>query len=370
MSKKAFLALLLTAAMLLSGCSLVKIDKNVDNLLTIIDVNGSLVNKEVFNNTFSYNLYIEQYYASMLAAFGGDGTVDNNAVLESTIDTIVKSLVTTQKSTELGFDQLTEEDEALIRANAEAQYAEELESVKSYYFANSELGEEELTAAVLEYAENAGITVDALIVNERAAYVANRLRASVTDKVSITSADIQSKLDALIAAEKETYAASPAVFGSSRNLGQETYYTPAGYRTVSVIELKKPTEEGAEDTAKTEIEALSARVAAGESFDTLSESVKTYAVCAQSTDVDAAVVEAAMALTAAGNVSAVVETQTGYALVRFDAELAEGAVALEQVADTLYDTVLAEAQDAAYNTAVESWIAEADVKIYRENLAF
>jgi len=370
MSKKAILALLLTAVMVLSGCSLVKIDKNVDNLLTIIDVNGSLVNKEVFNNTYNYNMYIEQYYASMLASFGGDGTVDANAVMESTIDTIVTSLVTSQKSTELGFDKLTEEDEAQIRANAEKQYAEELEYVKSTYLSGFEGTEEELNAEALKYAETSGMTVETLTVNERSSFISQRLRASVTDGITIASDDIQAKLDALITDEKETYAATPAVFGSSHNLGQVTYYTPAGYRTISVIELKKPTEEGAEDTAKTEIEALSARIAAGEAFDKLSDAVKSYAVCAQSTDLDSAIVEAAMALTAAGDVSAVVETENGYALVRYDAEMAESMATLEEVGDDLYDTVLKEAQDAAYNAAVEGWIAEADVKIYRENLTF
>ena len=98
MSKKSLLALLLAAVMVLSGCSLVMKDQEVDNLLTIIDVNGTLVNKQVFNNTYEYNLYVEQYYASMLASFGGDGSVDADKVLENTVDTIITSLVTTQKT--------------------------------------------------------------------------------------------------------------------------------------------------------------------------------------------------------------------------------------------------------------------------------
>ena len=191
MSKKSLLALLLVAVMALSGCSLVMKDQEVDNLLTIIDVNGTLVNKQVFANTYEYNLYIEQYYASMLASFGGDGTVDTDAVLQSTIDTIITSLVTSQKCAELGFDQLTAEDEAQVQADAQVAYEEELEYVKEYYFANTELSGEELEAAVAEQAAASGVTLEVMVENARATLISDRLRASVTDLVTVTDEDIQ-----------------------------------------------------------------------------------------------------------------------------------------------------------------------------------
>ncbi|MBQ1945941.1 MAG: peptidylprolyl isomerase [Clostridia bacterium] len=369
MSKKSLLALLLVAVMALSGCSLVMKDQEVDNLLTIIDVNGTLVNKQVFANTYEYNLYIEQYYASMLASFGGDGTVDTDAVLQSTIDTIITSLVTSQKCAELGFDQLTAEDEAQVQADAQVAYEEELEYVKEYYFANTELSGEELEAAVAEQAAASGVTLEVMVENARATLISDRLRASVTDLVTVTDEDIQAELDALIAEEKTGYENNLAAYGLAvNNSTAAIYYTPAGYRTVKLIETTKPTEEGAEDTAKTEIEALAARLQAGEAFDTLSETVATKVVCEVSTDLDAAIVDAAMRIPAAGEVSPVVETATGYALIQYVEDVAENTVTLDEVRDSLYEGVLTEKQDAAYEEAVAAWIAEADVKIYTENI--
>lgn len=369
MSKKSLLALLLAAVMVLSGCSLVMKDQEVDNLLTIIDVNGTLVNKQVFNNTYEYNLYIEQYYASMLASFGGDGTVDSQKVLNDTIDGIITSIVSNQKCTELGFDQLTAEDEAQIQADGQAAYDEELEYIKEYYFTGSELTGEELDAAIAEQAQATGITLDIMVQNARSTLISDRLRASVTDSVTITDADIQAELDALIAEDKADYESNPASYGIAANNGYaENYYIPAGYRTVRIIELTKPTEEGTEDTAKTEIEALCARAAAGEAFETLSDKVETMVISESSTDFDAVVVEAAMRLPAAGDVSPVIETETGYTLIQYVEDVAEKTATLEEMRDTLHDSVLAAAQDAAYEAALASWIEAANVKIYTENL--
>ncbi len=373
MSKKSLFALLLAAVMVLSGCSLVMKDEAVDNLLTIIDVNGTLVNKQIFYNTYDYNLYVEQYYASMLASFGGDGTVGTDAVLQTTIDTIVSSLVCNHKSAELGLDQLSEADEAQIQIDGQAAYEEELAYIKDIYFADSELSEEEINAAVLEQAASTGVSLELMVENARSTLISERLRASVTDAVTITDEDIQAELDSLIADRKSTYESSLTSYATAVNNGSAIYYTPAGYRSIKLIEIAKPVaEEGAEapaeDTAKAEIDALAARAAAGEAFDTLSDTVAENLVCEGATHLDTAIVEAAMSLAAAGDISAVVETETGYALVQYVEDIAEKSATLEEVRDSLYDSVLATAQDEAYEAAVAAWIEAADVKIYTENI--
>lgn len=369
MSKKSLLAFILVAVMMLSGCSLVMKDQEVDNLLTIIDVNGSLVNKEVFLNTYEYNLYVEQYYASMLAAFGGDGSVDADEILQNTIETIVSSLVKSQKSAELGFDQLTVEDEAQVQAEGEIAYQEELDYIQEYYFATTELTGDELKAAVEEQAAAGGVTLEMMVDNARSNLISSRLRASVTDLVTITDEDIQAKLDTLIEQEKAAYENNIAAFGQVVNSSDAAiYYTPAGYRTIQLIEIAKPAEENAEDTAKSEIEALAARIQAGETFETLSDSIVTKAVCDSSTDLDAVVVEAAMRLSSAGDVSGVIETASSYVLIQYVEEIAEKTATLDEMRDSLYETVLTEKQDAAFEAAVASWIEAADVKIYAENI--
>ena len=156
MKKKTLFALLLAAVMLLSGCSLVLKDSAVDAKQTIIDVNGEQVDKQTFLNAYNYTLTMQQYYAQMLQQFGGDGTVDEASILQSTLDNYISSLVLSQKAKELGFDQFTDAELAELQAQAQEEYDTQLESIRTTYFADSELEGDALTAEVTAYAKANG----------------------------------------------------------------------------------------------------------------------------------------------------------------------------------------------------------------------
>ena len=258
MKKKTLFALLLAAVMLLSGCSLVLKDSAVDAKQTIIDVNGEQVDKQTFLNAYNYTLTMQQYYAQMLQQFGGDGTVDEASILQSTLDNYISSLVLSQKAKELGFDQFTDAELAELQAQAQEEYDTQLESIRTTYFADSELEGDALTAEVTAYAEANGYTLDYQLDTAKSNKISERLKASVTDTVTITDDDLQAALDKEVASEKETFASTPAAYGTRVNAGTTVYYTPAGYRTIRVISVDKPTEEGASsDEAKQQIDALS-----------------------------------------------------------------------------------------------------------------
>lgn len=370
MTRKSLLALLLVSCMLLSGCSLVLKDQAVDNQLPIIEVNGQIIDKMTFNSVYEYNVYMEEYYNSMLASmFGSASQVDANAILEDTISSYVTSIVTGNKAAELGFDKFTAKEEAELDAQAQAEYDENLTMIQDMYFAGSELTGEELAAEVAAYAARNGLTLDESKRSVRSAKIEERLIASVTDLVAdVDDVEIQALLDSKIAEEKEDYASSLSVWGASRNNGNDTYYTPAGYRAVRALEIAKPAEGDAAE-AKAQADALHARITAGEGIDTLGETVNTYAVCESSTDLDAALVEAAMRIPAAGNISPVIETEGGYVIIEYVEDIAEHTATLEEVREQLHDEALTNKKNAAYTAAVAQWESEADVKIYRENLS-
>ena len=344
MKKKTLFALLLAAVMLLSGCSLVLKDSAVDAKQTIIDVNGEQVDKQTFLNAYNYTLTMQQYYAQMLQQFGGDGTVDEASILQSTLDNYISSLVLSQKANELGFDQFTDAELAELQAQAQEEYDTQLESIRTTYFADSELEGDALTAEVTAYAKANGYTLDYQLDTAKSNKISERLKASVTDTVTITDDDLQA--------------------------GTTVYYTPAGYRTIRVISVDKPTEEGASsDEAKQQIDALYLRLTAGEAFETLTEDVKTYAICADSTTPEADVVAAAMQLTDALSYTEVLETEKAFYLAQLVEELPEHTATLEEARATLYDATLTDAQDTAYNETVQGWINAADVKTYTERLS-
>lgn len=421
MTKKSLLALLLVAAMLLSGCSLVVKDKDVDALQTIIDVNGEIINKQTFEAAFAYQLSMEQYYAQIYAMYLGQSSdVDEAQVKENTLTSYVTSLVKNQKSVELGLDKLTDEETARAEETAQADYQTQLDSIKSYYFADSQLEEAELAAQVEAYAADMGYTMDSMRASAQAALITEKLEGYVKDPVTVDDSDLQAALDEKIAAEKTSYETNLAAYGSAVNAGTPVFYAPEGYRTVRVIEIAKPEDaapeaagepetDGAADDSTTDAQshdgdamtatgdtltnetesadtadagaaqpqanaaldaanALHDRLAAGDNFDALELAQQTYVLCASSTDVDAALLAAAMALETPGAYSPVTETATGYAIALYDSPVEPGAATLDTARDTLYNEVLTAKQNAAFDAAVAQWEAAADIKVYRDRL--
>lgn len=357
MNKKMLLAVVLAALVLLSGCSLEKIDSVVDGMQTILEVNGEIVTKNEFNYQYNYNYYIESYYAQLMSQLGGDGTVDDAAVLNETVSGFIQSMVLAQKIGEKGFDQFSAEDEAVIAAEAQASYDAMLESIKASDFSSSELTGEALDKAVKATAEQNGYTLDYYLTTAKGNKSLSLLKAAVTENVTVSDAELQAALDEKVAAEKATYASDPAAYGKAANTGEVTYYTPSGYRTIKVISV-----------AKADADALAARIAAGESFDALSDAPVSYVVTNGSTDVEEAIVNAAMALTEKGAVSPVVETENSAVLVQYVDDVPEATADLEFARAQLLDSMIATAKDTAYNAAVNEWISAAKVTTYLERL--
>ena len=379
MKKKSLLALLIAAVMLLSGCSLVLRDSAVDELQTIIEVNGEIINKRDFMDAYSYYLSMEQYYAQIYAQLGMSYTVDEQEVLNDTVSTLMTDLVLRQKLRELGLDVLSAEDEAALDAEAQEDYQGHLDEVRENYFADSELTGDALDEAVAAYAENTGYTLDAIRNNLKNTKLSDRLRAYVTDPVTIGDDELQAALDEKIEAEKTSYASDLAAYGAAANKGTFTYYIPAGYRSVKLIEVAKPAAEeaadgAAEEEAKKPVEALAEaeallqRLNDGEAIDALGVEAASYAVCMDSTDVDTAVVAAVFALTEKGAYTGIVETDAAFVIAQYADDVAERSATLEETRDLLYDDTLKAAQDSAYNDAVNAWVEAADIRIYGDRL--
>ena len=78
--------------------------------------------------------------------------------------------------------------------------------------------------------------------------------------------------------------------------------------------------------------------------------------------------QAAMALENVGDVSEPTESEYGYHIIQYSADVPEGNVALDTVRDSLSEEVLTSKQNEAYNLALGEWINAADVKTYIEKM--
>lgn len=90
-----------------------------------------------------------------------------------------------------------------------------------------------------------------------------------------------------------------------------------------------------------------------------------YAVCAEmsGTSMDAAFVDAAMALEKVGDISAKTPGMYGYYIIQYAGDVQEGPVTLDEVRDELTATAQADKEEEIYQAALAQWIEAANVKV-------
>lgn len=130
------------------------------------------------------------------------------------------------------------------------------------------------------------------------------------------------------------------------------------------------------------VEEVQAAIEAGEDFDALIEKYgedegmkqepaksKGYVIGSESKNYVDAFYEGAMSLTAVGEVSEPVRTEYGVHLIKYTEEIPEGAVPFDEVRAQIASEELKNRQDQVYQAAVEQWVKEADVKMYKNRMA-
>lgn len=246
MRKKSLLALLLALALVMSGCALYTVDEEADNARIVIDVNGETVTKKQvsasLNNAISQNEYMNQLYAM----FGMQGSYSTDAatLTPQVIDAFVQNLVKTQKAKELGLDQFTDEEKAHIQEHADESWQSYLKEVAEYYFPDQKLEGEALEAEALKYIEQNGLSGKDVFVDAATEEVLlEKLEADVIKDVTVSDEEVKALYDEKVAADKETYTASPVSYGTAVSGGTQVYYAPAGYRNVKHILIKLTDED-------------------------------------------------------------------------------------------------------------------------------
>lgn len=447
MQKKALLALLMAAVMLLSGCALIVTDTEKDNARIVLDVNGETMTKGsidyVVDYTIEQNNYYNNLYSQLLGQSAGYST-DPATVLEDVLAQYTDIMVQNQKAKELGLDVLSEEDLAQVQSDAEAQYEELLVSIEGAYLTTSENEGEALREEAVAYAEaNGYATVEDMVASLSEEKIRENLKAETVKDVTVSDEELEEELAVKASVAMTDYTGVPSDYGYDVNNGNAVYYAPAGYRYVKQVLIRfseehedaisekrnalttaeagltaaqsalDAAEEGADtaqlqadvdaaqavvDTAQADLDAAKKaaydsvfvqanevyeKAVAGEDFNALienynddpgmeSEPGKTngYAVCADYIYFEDAFVDAAMALENVGDVSAPVEGSYGYYIIRYESDITEGAVALENVREALTEELLTEKQDARFEEVLAQWVEEADVKSYPEKMGY
>ena len=271
MKKKAYLALLIALALLLSGCTLKTVDPVADAAQVILNVNGEKITKSQMTslvNTYTNNLLSTDMNALYYYYYYGSLPYTEEQLLDQTITAVTRSIVQEQEAVKQGFDKLTDEELAAAQAEAEEQFEEQLQDVISDHLADSELTGDELRSAAIEHAAEEGVTLEGILDSIKKEKAREKLRDSVVADVAVTDEEVKADFDAKVAEQKEAFDASPAEYITALNNEEEIYYVPAGVRYVKHILISYP------DDAKTAVtDAQTAVSEAQSALDTANAAV-------------------------------------------------------------------------------------------------
>ena len=200
---------------------------------------------------------------------------------------------------------------------------------------------------------------------------------SAISTANTTLSDAQKQLDDLKAEDTSSYDETTKADYDVAAL-EETVATAQATLDESSAKLETVTAEAYDEILPTAQDVL-ARAQSGEDFDSLIETYgqdtgmnnepnksRGYLVCDGLSVYEQSFQDAAMALEKVGDVSAeLVKTSYGYHILQYATDIAAGEVEYtDEIKSNIYDTMLSDAKDAAYEAAVTQWVSEAKVTTY------
>ena len=217
MRKKALLALMMAAILLLSGCALIKKDQAVDDATEIIRMGDQVITKKEVLAQAEQELY-DQYSMYSMFNYSYDVTDPANiqAAKDAAVDTLKTSLALTAKAKELGLDQLSDEELESVKTTAQANLDSVIASAKAYVEGGSEMDETALAEAAAKMAEDAGYTLDAYIAQGTTDAISAKLKEYAVKDVAVTDEEIQAEYDSRVESHKSTYSELHPVLHSRR----------------------------------------------------------------------------------------------------------------------------------------------------------
>ena len=283
MRKKALLALMMAAILLLSGCALIKKDQAVDDATEIIRMGDQVITKKEVKALT--NSVLSNYSQSMQMYYNQGIDMDDpkyvSMAQEEAINQFKNDLALTAKAKELGLDQLTDEELEAVKTSAQ----EELTYYQDYAKLLNQSAlegktDEEAAQFVNELIEANGINLDALTEAATKNAIDKKLKDYAVKDITVTDEEIQADYDSKVEANKTTYSENPGSWATAANNKSTLYYTPAGVRRVKQILVKfKDEDKTAIDDANKQLkDANSALSTAQAKVDSAQSTVDTEGI--------------------------------------------------------------------------------------------
>ena len=348
---------------------------------------GVLMSDEVSRR---YNTELTGYVFSGYTEAEVAGGLLNDVMQEMVMERVLQV-----QAEKLGLYELTNADLQQIEVAAQAEYAARIEPYKSFVYMEGMTDAQNSDAAAAFLLESEGVSQDSIRAELEKNWWQKKLRNSVVRDVQVDSSAILAAYNEKLSDQKARFSASAAAFEDAQAEGEVLLYNLSGYRAVRPLVLKldetqrealsSAADQAAVDAVYAPLEARAQEIlgwlASGESFDKLlsgygeDEGMKAnhlkemgYYVSANSDRWEDAVIEAAMALAAPGDISAPVRGADGLYILQYVGNVPGGEVDMARVYDAVIGDALTAAQDEAFEQQKAAWLEEANAKYYPERM--
>ncbi len=236
-----WLAMALCAALTLSGCGLVTIDKEKEqaqqNATVVAEYTGGTV-------TYADALAEYQNWLSYYEAYGYAITseTDKNDLKQQVLDTLVQQKIIESKAKEMGLTDLSEDEKAEILSQAETEYEDAVTYYMDYLQGDTD---EETRQNAVDYLDSIGYTLESIEQYDIENAWQEKLKSEITEGVIITDEDIQAAYDASVTEDQASFTEDTYNFENAATYGDIITWVPEGYRAVKHILLMLPEEDSA-----------------------------------------------------------------------------------------------------------------------------
>ena len=239
----ALIAMLLAAALMLSGCNLIGYDAELDGAQAVAKVGDTEITKAEWADYRDYLVEYEQQY--MQQYYGFTLPVDEASMAsygELALEQLIESVVIEDKMEELGYLELTEEENAEVEEYATSMTDLYKMLIRYQNYPDLETVEEEQERLAAEAAEatpsepqetvatitdamldemltndlnTIGYTHDYFVRTQTMSKQSEKLKAYTYEGVTVTDAQVKDEFDSRVASQKESYDANPAAYASA-----------------------------------------------------------------------------------------------------------------------------------------------------------
>ena len=388
-----FLAVLMVAALLLSGCNLVAVNADRDGQQIVATVNGeSITKKDVYS-----------YAGLTLGAKVNSWDLDTVKQQKlSALENLIATKVILQKAKELKMYEFTADEQKQIddylTTITKSTYDEALKKYQEKAKTDKSVKPEELANKDVDtYLESLGTTRDKVKQSQADSIAYTKLRGSITKDVKVTDEEVKTSYESALSTQKTSFDQSTSAVYTAENNGEQILYYPTdGFIRIKHILIPLPDDVKTKisdlRTAKKTAEADKAREDGLKGIEATAKDVLAKAK-APGADLEALLKEygkdpgmeskpegylvdkddttqyvdgfadAALALPALNTPSELFASDYGYHIIWQVEKIAKGPVAYDKVKDKYTETVKSDKQTQTWNTQIQTWETEMAAKI-------